>query len=343
QVNDAMCRMLDYPEDDLIGQSFIDITLEEDREASEGFYNHLMRTDDRTYQMEKRYRKADGSTIWGLLTISKFKNAGHEWFSLGMVQDITELKQREAEIQRQNTRLKKLIDHRSQQALNSERLASVGRLTAGYSHQIRNPLQCIFCCLDRIEALTAGDPESYREVSEIRGGLRRIADLSDKLRHLYMPHEKSLNHFDVNEIVSEVVNLYFSQIRDAGIEISLDLHQPEAIVYADETVVYAALGNLLLNGIDAMDKGGRFTIRTAPSTEFVHLAVIDTGHGIDPSIKSRIFEPFFTTKSPDEGSGLGLAMVKESLERIGGSIEVSGEKGRGACFTMLLPYATVGQ
>lgn len=465
QVNQAMCEMLDYSEEELTGKSFLDITVEEDRNLSIEIYNNMKSTDKNIRRHEKRYRKSDGSIIWGLVAASKLNDSNDNSLTVGMVQDITERKHaetalreseerlrqlvenlnefiylfdvkdlgtvyaspsyekiygrnpelirtnpqdwknavhpedlervceefdefrgggnadltyrvihpdgsihwirdrcfpiyddngeltrfagvaeditgrklREERIDRQNRRLRQLVEERSQQALNSERLASVGRLTAGYTHQIRNPLQSIFCNLDRISALTSGNSPAFREITSMRTHLQRIADVAKQLSYVYRPQETKITVFNVNDIITEAIDLYFTQMSDARITISLNLHQPAAFVATDETVVYTALGNLILNAIDAMHEGGKLIIKTEVTGAKVQLSVADTGIGISAETMPYIFDPFFTTKSPDKGTGLGLTVVRESLESSGGSITASSKPGAGTVFTIHLP------
>jgi two-component system NtrC family sensor kinase len=97
--------------------------------------------------------------------------------------------------------------------------------------------------------------------------------------------------------------------------------------------------NLLANAIDASEPGGAVTVRTSPADSHVNIEVIDTGSGIDPSIRERIFDPFFTTKPPGQGTGLGLSISYGIVQDHGGTIQVDSEVGRGSRFTVGLPRA----
>lgn|GEM_PF-5220489 len=248
---------------------------------------------------------------------------------LSVIRNLTERKKLELQIHRQNERLKKLVDERSRQALCNERLASAGRLLAGYVHQIGNPIQSIFCCLDRLENMTRGNLELSREVKGIRTHLRRVTDLGRQLKNIYLPQEPDFTLINVNEIVLEVTELYSTRVTDAGIKLRLNLDNSGATAFINETFLYTSLGNLILNALDAMPEGGELTISTINRKKHLQLEVDDTGEGIECSALPKIFKPFYTTKAPDKGTGLGLTLVKEAVEAVGGSITVSSKVGRG--------------
>jgi PAS domain S-box-containing protein len=242
---------------------------------------------------------------------------------LSVVRNLTERKKLELQIHRQNERLKKLVDERSRQALRNERLAAAGRLLAGYVHQIGNPVQSIFSCLDRLENLTGGNVELSREVLGVRSHINLIADLGRQLKNIYQPHEPEFTLINVNDIVLEVTELYSTRLAETGIKLKLELDKSSAKAFMEETSLYTTLGNLILNAIDAMPEGGELTISTVHDKNRLRLEVTDNGRGIDSSNLPKVFKPFFTTKPPDKATGLGLTLVKEAVEAAGGSITVS--------------------
>ncbi|MBN1211336.1 MAG: GHKL domain-containing protein [candidate division Zixibacteria bacterium] len=149
------------------------------------------------------------------------------------------------------------------------------------------------------------------------------------MKNIYKPQEPDFTPINVNEIVLEVMEQYSTRLTDAGIKLQLNLEKSGATAFIDETALYTSLGNIILNSIDAMPEGGELSITTVNRENHLLLEVADNGKGIKPSDLPKIFKPFFTTKTPEEGTGLGLTLVKEAVEISGGSISVSSKVGQG--------------
>jgi len=229
-----------------------------------------------------------------------------------------------------------------EQIVRSEKLASVGRLSAGVAHEIGNPLAAI---LGLVELVESGDltPEESREfVARIRGETERIHGiLRDLLDFSRQGNEVASDADATCEVVAvarEAATLVRPQRGFRSIEVVV---HGDAPTYArcPEARLTQVLLNLLLNAADAIGERGRIDVRIGRLESSVRIEVDDDGPGIAPEVSQTLFEPFVTTKEVGSGTGLGLAVCHTIVERCGGRISAGGHEGRGARFTIELPYA----
>lgn len=234
----------------------------------------------------------------------------------------------------------------------SDRLASLGTLTAGLAHEIRNPLVSVHTFLQLL-------PERYEDHdfrtqfhSLACDEMNRVNALLDELLSFSRPSEPNLRPGDLNGTVEKMLTLIGAEARKKGIEIVRDLavEMPEIIM--DREQVKQVLMNLFLNALQAMPTGGIMTVRSRfvnngspefgtemAGADFVILEVRDTGMGIPPRDMENLFNPFFTTK--EEGTGLGLSIAYQIIREHGGCIDVESQPGNGAAFIVTLPVNTL--
>ena len=229
------------------------------------------------------------------------------------------------------------------QLMQSEKLASLGKLAAGVAHEINNPMTGILTNASLLlEDLPPADPR--REdletiVNETIRCRRIVKGLLDFARQS-QPEKKRVI---VNETVRNSLSLLRNQASFRNIEIveELDPYLPE--ILADPNQLQQVFVNILINASEAMHQSGRIRVasRRADRTgEQIEVAIADTGPGITPDAVSKLFDPFYTTKST--GTGLGLAVSYGIVQRHGGTIEVESEPGQGATFIVRLPTAGGG-
>jgi PAS domain S-box-containing protein len=175
-----------------------------------------------------------------------------------------------------------------------------------------------------------------------RGGLEQIRWYFNYLRDDGRLAAIDPGEADLDDRLRSAVGLIAGRAERQGVEVVLD-RAPMPPIACDPGKVDQVLLHLLANALDACPDGGRVTLRTRPTAEGVELHVIDTGHGIDPAVRGRIFDPFFTTRPVGRGSGLGLSISSGIVHLHGGEIAVESEPGRGAHFTVTLPYAYRGE
>jgi two-component system NtrC family sensor kinase len=225
------------------------------------------------------------------------------------------------------------------QLAQSEKLAELGRLTAGIVHEINTPLSVITSAAQMI--LREGDLSDFvREMVERIG--QEAQRLSQQTRGVltFARDDEEDTEADINGVAQDVLAFlrYESQKRSIGLVEELDFRLPGASIPANR--LKQLLINLVMNALQAMEGGGTLTVRSLWQGERVALQVTDTGRGIPLAIIERIFDPFFTTKALGEGTGLGLYITRRLLEQYGGSIAVESTPGRGTTFTIsLLPTA----
>jgi PAS domain S-box-containing protein len=213
--------------------------------------------------------------------------------------------------------------------------ASVGRLAAGVSHEVGNPLASISSLVQELQAEDVSDfvKDSLGTISQHIERIARIVRNLGDFARLY-PREKAPTKLD--KILESTLNLARYDARFKKIEITTDVREvPELMIDPDQ--MQQVFLNLILNARDAMPEGGRLGISLRPLDGSVEIAVSDTGSGIDPEIKDHIFDPFFTAKAGNRGTGLGLSISYSIIRDHGGTIDVQSEKGKGTTFLIRLP------
>jgi PAS domain S-box-containing protein len=229
-----------------------------------------------------------------------------------------------------------------------DRLSAAARLSAAIAHEINNPLGAVVNLVYLAKA-APGVPESIVEqLALAEQELERVTHAARQALGFYRETAPS-ERIDVPALIDSVLRIYSSKINDKKIRIKREFVKP-ARVYAVSGELGQVVANLISNAIDAVAKGGAISIasRTAGSGEdsTVEIVIADDGHGIAPENLDRVFEPFFTTKE-GTGTGLGLWVAKEIVERHGGTITVSSQSmespSRGATFTITMPTATAAR
>jgi signal transduction histidine kinase len=217
----------------------------------------------------------------------------------------------------------------------AERLATVGKMAAHVTHEIRNPLSAIALNLELLEeqlgllrggALAGAMPERRDVEAEAQTLLRaigreveRLSGLSQQYLAFARQRPLDLEPEDLGAIVREGADFVRRELEQHGIELELDVANDLPTVLADEGQLRQALLNLIRNAREAMPKGGRITVRVQRTGDGgVALMVDDEGPGIDPALRQHLFEPFFTTKT--HGTGLGLAITQQIAKAHGGTI-----------------------
>ncbi len=222
----------------------------------------------------------------------------------------------------------------------AEYQASIGKLARGIAHELNSPLDGVLRYTHlALEQLTADSP--VREyLTHVKEGLdrmvRAVRAFLEFSRQVTTPVNRIAN---LNQLIEDALLLVqhrakFQQIR---VITQFNEHLPAVL----DGGLQHAIVNLIKNAFDAMPRGGTLTITTRSTQEHVDVDVEDTGAGIPEEIRSRIFEPFFSTKPIHQGSGLGLIIAKEVVERSGGNIEFASQAGVGTTFRIRVPVAPV--
>ncbi len=221
--------------------------------------------------------------------------------------------------------------------MKQEKLASIGRLSAGVAHEINNPLTTILTTAMLIqEDIDSKDP-MYQELETIASEALRCRKIVSSLLDFARQKQAKKELNDINRIVEETAVLLNKQAAFRDITLEQQLGDDIPPFRMDKDQIQQALINLALNAIEATASGGRvaFATRYISKGRMIEIAVSDTGSGISPDILDNIIDPFFTTK--ETGNGLGLAITHGIVEQHGGMLDVMSEVGHGSCFFIRFP------
>lgn len=227
--------------------------------------------------------------------------------------------------------------------LQTDKLAALGQMVAGITHELNNPLTTIMGYAHLLLERPL-DPKSMGAVDQICRESERAARIVRNLLMLARDARLERSPVNLNEIINRTLRLCACDLRRAGIEVEADLdpHLPNALV--NPVQMQQVVLNLLVNSQQAIageGRPGRIVLRTRHDAGQVFLHVEDNGPGIAPDIQSRIFEPFFTTKPVGVGTGLGLSIVTGVLRQHGAEIELTGTSEKGTTFTVSIPMAAL--
>jgi len=233
----------------------------------------------------------------------------------------------------------------SQEALvRTERLRALGQMAAGISHDLLNLLNPISLHLQVVKRASAqADLRGVDDgVVELQQALRRSVETVDRLRSFSkQTPDAAPEAADLNHLAHEAVDLARPRMASRGgrmNKIHEEFGDPPLVSVRTGEVV-SALVNLIVNAIDAMPNGGNVTLRTRAARGGAEIEIEDDGPGMPKEVAARVFEPFFTTKG-DAGTGLGLPMVVDCVQRHGGTIALSTKPGVGTKFTLWIPAAS---
>jgi PAS domain S-box-containing protein len=221
----------------------------------------------------------------------------------------------------------------------SERLAALGRITAGVAHEVKNPLNSMRLWLENLKESIPLEPDSNaaqavqvldKEIDRLDAVVKRFLDFT-------RPMEIRLEATHLPDLLKEVLEIAQPQFQKANVQVAqlLPIDVPE--VYVDRALLQQAVLNLVLNAVDAMPEGGQLRVVLSRRGDMAEIAVGDNGRGISPENRQKIFQLFFTTRPG--GSGIGLASTFRIVQLHNGSINFTSEVGRGTTFRIELPLA----
>ncbi len=334
-TNPSADSLLAYEAEELIGQHWTRIVPSHLQAEVEG-------TLQETHRFELEVLRQDKERIPVLVSSSPRLDKGVSVGSLWVFTDIADRKRSEKALKEYSERLEEMVEERTQELRKAEeelvlkeRLAILGQLAGGVSHELRNPLATINNAVYYLQMTLESADDKTQEylrviASQAQAAGKIVTDLLDFSRETPADRQRTA----IRELVSQ---LWEKCPPPNTVETTTLVPDNLPPAFVDPQQIGQVLENLVTNAYQAMPDGGSLTIRAEIKAARLHLSITDTGVGIPEGHMDKLFEPLFTTKA--RGIGLGLAVSKTLLDANGGSIEVESEEGKGSTFTVILPCA----
>jgi len=249
------------------------------------------------------------------------------------------LSQQRIEAEKQNIETIKLLE-------SSSKLASIGVMAAGITHEINQPLNAIKILADGVLFWNKRNPDLLpdmflQKIHKITQAVNRIDSIIKHMRSFWVPSAKSSSHqFSVSLAITNALDMISSQLGSHGIFVEVSNLETDLTLQGDIIHLEQIIMNLCLNAMHALDKAEqtdkRIRIITCQQDKQICLTIQDNGPGIPEGMNEKLFDPFFSTKKPGEGMGLGLAIVKQFVDNFKGEISCHNHENGGAVFEIVL-------
>jgi signal transduction histidine kinase len=248
------------------------------------------------------------------------------------------LEENEKELKKHSEHLEGLVEERTKQLKDSERMATIGQTAGMVGHDIRNPLQAITGDVYLAKAELASTPESEEKknalecLTEIEKNTDYINKIVADLQDFARPLKPNAEETDLKLIIDE---LLAKNCLPDNVKVSAKVETEARKIVSDSTYISRIMYNLVNNAVQAMPKGGKLIIHAYKEAKDVVISVKDTGVGIPEDVKSKLFTPMFTTKA--KGQGFGLPVIKRMTDALGGTVTFESQEDKGTTFTIRLP------
>ena len=276
----------------------------------------------------------DGQEIPVTLSASLITIDGKETGSVGVFTDMREVLQ-----------MRKDLEEAHLQLVESERIASIGKMAAGVAHEINNPLSGILIYAELLRETLKKDPERSKDIQEIIDQTLRCKNIVSELLEFSRQSVGKISSFSLEELLTKTLNLLINQAFFQDISVTKDVAQNLPPIGGDMGQLQQVFTNLFINAADAMDGKGALDIKAQFDSDRNQFAirVSDTGPGIPEALRDKIFEIFFTTKPAGKGTGLGLTITKNIIKLHGGDVKIECPPEGGTTFIIELPMGFVEQ
>jgi two-component system NtrC family sensor kinase len=263
-------------------------------------------------------------------------------------QMLRSLRQLKADLEEWGRTLEDKVQQRTEQLIamqnrvaQSEKLASLGMLSAGVAHEINNPLGGILSLTAlALEDLPPGDP-ARPNLEEVVRQSERCREIVKGLLEFSRQQEAGSDLIDVREVIDDTLALMGKQALFFNVKVTKKYDDPVPTVLADPSQLQQVFINIIMNAVQAMGEHGELTVTvTVPSPSQVEIKIADTGCGIPAAYIDKVFDPFYTTKPEGQGTGLGLSIAYGIITKHRGTISIASEPGKGTALTISLPASS---
>jgi two-component system cell cycle sensor histidine kinase/response regulator CckA len=344
RINPALERLLGYSPAACAGLPFNAFTDLDDAAAEGDRFTDLLAGTDACYQHEQRYRRQDGTLLWGRVTMSVIRGSGElASGALAVLEDVTAQRQAELDLRASGEKLRQ-----------AQKMEAIGQLVAGVAHNFNNLLTVTMGYAELLLSRHRDEEPDQSDLQEIRRAAQRGAALTRQLLAFGRKHDAAPLRIELNRAVAGTRNMLTGVIR-ADIQLTIDVVSEPAAIVIDPHDLEQVILNLVVNARDALPGGGTIHIDVgreaiaaaggAPDIavtpgEYVRLRVRDNGTGMTAHVQSHLFEPFFTTKAVGQGTGLGLAFVHGIARHNGGFVSIQSAPGEGTAVSVYFPPAS---
>lgn len=325
-VSPRIEELLGFTPGELIGQTMGGRSSEEDQPRMKELFTDIITGRQSYGTIEYRTRHKDGT--WRTFRAAAsplFDAQGRIVGAVASARDVTDVKRLE------------------QQVMQSEKLAAMGQMIAGVTHELNNPLTALLGITDLARERVT-DAGLQRQLDLAHQQARRASEIVKNLLAYARPKAPTKMPVDLNEVVRRTIALHEYSLRKNNIQVDFARAPQPVLIVSDPNQVIQVLLNLLVNAEQAIREvrdHGRLRLRLGQNDEQAWVCVEDDGPGISEEALPKIFDPFFTTKRPGGGTGLGLSICLAIVKEHGGSIEVEGSELGGAAFHVQFPAHNV--
>lgn len=322
-VNLQLCKEFQYSRDELCQKlQFTDLLIEEDRQRSSENFKDRMEGRLNIFS-EYTARRKDGTVFPVMVNTAPIGQQSQSRGLRGIFVNLTE----------KNRILKQLWQ--------TQKMESIGRLSASVAHEFGNPLVGIYWLLMDIQSIPNLDESKKELIAVGLNECQKMKNLITNFQAFVQPSSDEKIDCDINRMVDDILLLYNKYIESKKVDIEINCQQNLPRLWIVKDQIHQVLVNLLMNALDSMhDNNRKITITTRHKDNQVLAIIEDTGRGIARDNLEHIFEPFFSTKPEVEGTGLGLYVSYMIIKKHDGEIKVESEIGKGSIFTISIPIET---